>query len=133
MQKILIIHSEEGNIKEIARGIAEGARGNGHQVDLISTGERSKMVTFFPYDLILAGSPTRGFFKGKIAGDIGPFLSECKRTAGKTAIAFVTPRAFATTKALKLLMGELEKLGCIVKNFTSLKNRKEAVSFGQQL
>ncbi|ACL70558.1 hypothetical protein Hore_18090 [Halothermothrix orenii H 168] len=133
MQKILIIHSEEGNIEEIARGIAEGARKNGHQVDILSTRDRGRVVSFFPYDLILVGSPTRGIFKGKIGKDLPPYLRECKRTAGKTAMAFVTPRFFATTTALKKVMAELEKLGCFVKNFASLKNRGEAVRFGEKL
>ncbi len=133
MRKILIIHSEEGNLKGVVQGIAEGAGSNGHRVDIISTKDRNKIVTFFPYDLILTGSPTLGFFKGKIAGDIKHFLSQCKRTAGKSAIAFVTPRAFATTRALKILMAELEKLGCIVKDFANLRNKNEAISFGKKL
>ena len=133
MRRILIIHSEEGNLKEVAQGIAEGANINGHRVDILSTKDRSKLVTFFPYDLILTGSPTLGFFKGKIAGDIKHFLGQCKRTAGKSAIAFVTPRAFATTKALKLMMAELEKLGCIVKDFVNLRSKNEAINFGKKL
>jgi menaquinone-dependent protoporphyrinogen IX oxidase len=130
--KILIIHSVEGDVDEIARGLSEGARKNGHQVDIISTKE-NKNITFFPYDLVIVGSPTRGFFKGKIATDISPFLSQCKRTMGKTAIAFVSPRAFATTRALKVLMGELEKLGCFVKDFASLSNYNGGVEFGRTL
>jgi menaquinone-dependent protoporphyrinogen IX oxidase len=133
MQKILIIYSQEGKIKDIADGIAEGAKNKGNQVDLISTEERGRLVTFSPYDLVIVGSPTRGFFKGKIADDLPPFLGNCKRTTGKTTMAFVTPKAFATTRALKLVMAELEKLGCIVKNFASLKNRTEAVAFGQDI
>lgn len=133
MKKILIIHSKTGSIKDIAEGIAEGARKNGHQVEIINTDNEKSIITFFPYDQILVGSPTEGFFKGRIAADIHPFLSKCKRTIGQEASAFVTPHWFGTTKALKLLMAELEKLGCIVKDFASLKNRSEAVLFGERL
>ncbi|MFP4662059.1 MAG: flavodoxin family protein [Halanaerobiales bacterium] len=133
MKKILIIHSTEGNLPEVARGIAEGASKKGNQVDVVSTAEQGKVVTFFPYDLILVGSPAKGIIKGKIAGDIRPFLSQCKRTSGKEAVAFVTPSGFATDKALKVLMGELEKLGCFVNNFKTVKNKSQAVSFGEKL
>ncbi|NLM96743.1 MAG: flavodoxin family protein [Halanaerobiaceae bacterium] len=133
MKKVLIIYSSEGNLKEIAEGIAEGARKNAYQVDLISTREQGKVVSFFPYDVVLVGSPAYGVIKGKIAPDIPPFLSQCKRTAGKEAIAFVSPKGMATDKALKVLMAELEKLGCFVNNFTALKSRQSAVAFGEQL
>lgn len=133
MQKILIIHSNEGDLTQIAQGIAEGAGKKGHQVDVVNAKDSGRPITFFSYDLVIAGSPTRGFFRGQIAEDIRPFFQQCKRTAGKQVIAFVTPRAFATTKALKMLMGELEKLGCFVKNFISLSSKQEAIKFGEKL
>jgi len=133
LKKILIVHSKEGKLPEIAKGIAEGAANKGHQVDVVGTNEQGKVITFFPYDLVLVGSPAEGFIKGKIAGDLRPFLSQCKRTAGKEAVAFVTPSGFATNKALKVLMSELEKLGCFVNNFKTLKSKSDAVSFGERL
>ena len=133
LQKILIIYSKEGDIKDIAEGIAEGAKENGYQVELKDTEIDGRPVSFFPYDLVIAGAPTQGIFRGKIPSDLSSFLKECKRTGGQDAMAFVTPRFFATSKALKLVMGELEKLGCIVKDFRSIKNRKEAVNFGKAL
>ncbi|MFW6022034.1 MAG: flavodoxin family protein [Halanaerobiaceae bacterium] len=133
MKKILIIHSKEGKLDELAEGIAQGAGNNGNKVDIINTVNQEKVITFYPYDLIIVASPTKGFFRGKIAGDIRPFLSQCKRTAGNDAIAVVTPHGFATNKALKILMSELEKLGCFVNDFKSLKARREAVKFGKQI
>jgi len=133
MKKILVIHSTEGKLKNIAQGIAEGAGRKGNQVDLVSTADKGKVITFFPYDLVLVGSPSKGFIKGKIAEDVRPFLNQCKRTAGKEAVAFVTPSGFATDKALKVLMSELEKLGCFVNNFKTLKSKDDAVTFGERL
>lgn len=133
MKRILIIHSVEGKLKEIAEGIARGAERNGYQVDVLSTKDTGRVVTFLPYDLILVGSPAKGVVKGKIAEDIPPFLSQCKRTAGKEAIAFVTPNGLATDRALKVLMGELEKLGCFVNDFRSISNLQSAVAFGENL
>lgn len=133
MQKILIIYSKEGNIKEIAEGIAEGAREKGYKVDLQDTEYTGRPITFSPYDLVIAGAPTQGIFRGKVPSDLSSFLQECKRTGGQNAMAFVTPRFFATNKALKLVMGELEKLGCIVNDFRIIKNKNEAVDFGKAL
>lgn len=130
MQKVLIIYSTEGELKNIAEGIAKGARGKGYEVELIDTNYSGRPVSFFKYDLVIAGAPTRGIFRGKIPSDLSGFLNECKRTVGQDTMAFVTPRFFATNKALKKVMGELEKQGCIVKDFRSIKNEKEAEEFG---
>ncbi|MFW6034656.1 MAG: DNA-binding response regulator [Halothermotrichaceae bacterium] len=133
MKKILIIYSTEGELDEVVRGIEKGASANGHQIDVLSTDEKPQTLSFHPYDLVLVGSPTKGLFKGKIAGDIDPFLRDCKRTEAQDAVAFVTPRFFATTKSLKKLMGVLEKQGCFVKNFVSLKTKVDAFDFGKKL
>lgn len=133
MQKVLIIYSAKGKVDSIAEGIAAGMQKNGHQVTLKAAGETDKPISFYAYDLVIVGSPTLGFFKGKIADDLAPFLKNCKRTGGQEAVAFVSPRLFGTTKALKKVMAELEKLGCIVKNFTSLKNYNQALEFGKSI
>lgn len=133
MKKILIIHSAEGNLDKISRGIKEGAVNRGYNVDVLSTEDRGRTVNFHPYDLVVVGSPTKGVFRGSIAEDLPTYLRDCKRTQGQEAIAFVTPRFFATSKALKSLMGQLEKLGCIVNDFRSLGNYDEAVEFGKGL
>ena len=132
MKKILIIHSLEGNLDEIVGGIKQGAENAGHRVEVVNPENRKSVISFHPYDLVLAGSPTRGIFRGSIATDIIDILKDCKRTAGQRAAAFVTPSFFATTKALKKLMAQLEKQGCIVNDFSSLKNKQQAVEFGRK-
>ncbi len=130
LQKILIIYSTEGDLKNIAESIAQGAQQNGYEVELVDTNYSGRPISFFKYDLVVAGAPTQGIFRGKIPSDLSKFLKDCKRTTGQDAMAFVTPRFFATNKALKKVMGELEKLGCIVKDFRTLKNEKQAKEFG---
>ncbi|AZO93902.1 DNA-binding response regulator [Iocasia frigidifontis] len=131
--KVLVIHAQDDKITKIAKAMVEGIVNNGNQADRISTSDTGGLVNFHSYDLVLVGSPTKGFFKGKIDENIKPFLGQCKRTVGKEAVAFVTPRGFATTKALKLVMAVLESLGCIVKDFVSLSTVKEARVFGGKL
>ena len=133
MKKVLIIHSRDDNVAEIAQGIKDGAEKNGHNIDVMSTDERGKVVSFYPYDLVIAGCETLSIFRGKIPGEITNFLKECKRTAGQEAVAFVTPRFFATTKALRQLMGRLEEQGCIVNDFQNFSRYNDAVSYGESL
>lgn len=133
MARVLIIHSNSRKLKTISEGLAEGARNQGNEVDILSTEENKRSINFHSYKLVLIGSPTRGIFRGKIAKDIPPYLKKCKQTIGQIVIAFVTPRLFATTKALRKLMNQIEKQGCFVKDFTSLKNKKEAVEFGKNI
>jgi len=133
LKKVLIIHSKEGDLKDIAQGITKGLKENGHEVDILDTKDSGRPVTFFPYDLVIAGAPTKGIFRGNIPADLGKFLKDCKRTGGQEAMAFVTPRFFATNKALKKVMGQLEKLGCIVIDFRIIKNTKEAADFGKSI
>lgn len=133
MQRLLIIHTPDADLKEIAAGIKEGAEAQGIKVDLKNTKDTAQGISFYAYDLILAGSSTKGIFRAEIDDSLSNFLSEAKRTAGKDAVAYVKPHFFATNKALKKVMAALETQGCIVKNFKSIKNYSSAVEFGKNL
>ncbi|MGM0602150.1 MAG: flavodoxin family protein [Bacillota bacterium] len=133
MQRLLIIYTPDDNLKKMAEGLKTGAEEAGFQVDMVNTADDGTGVSFFPYDLIAAGSPTKGIFRGKIDSSLGEFLSKSKRTLGKEAVAFVTPGFFATRKALKNVMSLLEKEGCVVKNFFEAKDYETSVKFGENL
>ena len=133
MQRLLIIHTPDADLKGIAEGIKEGAESQGFRVDIKNTKDIGNGVSFYPYDLILAGSPTKGIFRGKIDQSLNKFLSESKRTVGKDVVAYVKPRFFATNKALKKVMSALESQGCIVKNFKAIKDQQSAVEFGKNI
>lgn len=133
MQRLLIIHTPDAELKEIATGIKEGAESQGFRVDMKNTRDIGRGVSFYQYDLIAAGSLTKGIFKAKIDKSLNKFLAEAKRTVGSNAIAYVKPRFFATNKALKKVMAALESQGCIVKNFKALKDHQSAVEFGKSI
>ena len=133
MQRLLIIHTPDADLKDIASGIKEGAEAQGVRVDMKNTKDIGTGISFYHYDLIAAGSPTKGIFKGKIDKSLNKFLSEAKRTGGAEAVAFVKPRFFATNKALKKVMAALEAQGCIVKNFKALSDHRSAVEFGKNI
>ncbi|MFW6238966.1 MAG: DNA-binding response regulator, partial [Halanaerobiales bacterium] len=75
----------------------------------------------------------KGIFRGSVPAELSETLKKCKRTVGQESVAFVTPRLFATSDALKKVMGEMEKQGCVVRNFRSLKSYSDAVEFGKGL
>jgi len=133
VQRLLIIYTPDDDLEEIAKGIKAGAKSQGFRVDMKNTKDIGTGLSFYPYDLIAAGSPTKGIFKGKIDNSLNKFLAEAKRTGGKDAIAYVKPRFFATNKALKKVMAALESQGCIVKNFKAIKDHRSAVEFGKNI
>lgn len=133
VQRLLIIHTPDPELKTIAEAIKKGAESQGLRVDLKNTKDRGTGVSFYPYDLILAGSSVSGFLKAKLDNSLASFLADAKRTTGKDAVAFVKPHFFVTNKALKKVMAALEAQGCIVKNFKALKNQDSAVKFGENI
>lgn len=133
MQRLLIIYTPDADLKDIAEGIKEGAETQGFRVDMKNTKDIGNGVSFYPYDLVAAGSPTKGIFKGEIDKSLNKFLSESKRTVGSDAVAYVKPRLFATNKALKKVMAALESQGLIVKNFKAIKDHQSAVEFGKNI
>ncbi|MGM0419945.1 MAG: DNA-binding response regulator [Bacillota bacterium] len=133
MARVLIIHSADPKTSKMAGVIKTGAEKNGYNVDLYEAGEGNDEINFYKYDLVIAGSPSKGIIKGRPADDIKKTLSRCKRTVGTEAMAYIVPSFLGNTKALRLLMEELEKLGCVVKDFASLKNTQQAGEFGRKL
>ena len=116
------------------QGIKEGAEKGGGEVDIINTDTTQNSISFYPYDLVIVGSPSRGIFRGSAASDLEPLFKKCKSTMGQKTIAFVTPRFFATGKALKDLMNKLEqKLGCVIIDFQRFKKEKDGIEFGKEL
>lgn len=133
MARVLIIHSADSKTAKMARALKTGAEKNGNKVDLYEAGEGNDEISFNKYNLVIAGSPSKGIIKGRPAEDIKKTLNRCKRTVGTEAMAYIVPSFFGNTKALRLLMEELEKLGCVVKDFASLKNIQQAEEFGRKL
>lgn len=133
MARLLIIHSADKKTEEIGNTIKNITEQKGYQVDIVAAGQGRDEISFYKYDLVIAGSPSNGIFKGRPADDIKKTLSRSKQTVGKEAMAYIVPSFFGNTKALRLLMAELEKLGCVVKDFASLKNKEAAEEFANKL
>ena len=83
--------------------------------------------------LVIMGSPTLGFFGGKIAEDLTAVSSRLTRLEGKAAAAFVTPGSLEPPKSLKAVMALLEKQGAMVQDFAALQGQADVEQFGRRL
>lgn len=133
MQKILILHSPDKKVQQLAEEIKKGAETGGHRVDLIAaSGSGGKDISFHPYDLVVVGSEKKGLIKGRPPQVMGETFSRCKRTVGQESMAFLKPSLFGNTRALRELMNEMEKQGMVVKDFATLKSTADAEEFGRE-
>lgn len=130
--KILMVYSEKWTDLAQIEALKKGLESNGHQVMIKTTRDRDEMISCFPYDLLLVGSPIVGL-KGQIAEDLPPFLKTIKRMEGQEAMAFVKRKFIGTDKALRQLMNLMEAQGCIVKDFSDFRSSQDAYKFGAQI
>lgn len=130
--KILVIYSQTWTDLAQIESLKKGLESNGHQVTIKTTADRGEMISCFPYDLLVVGSPIFGL-RGKIAEDLPPFLNTIKRMEGQVAMAFVKHKLLGTDKALRQLMNQMEAQGCIVKDFSDFKSSQDAYKFGAQI
>lgn len=130
--QVLVLYSHEGRVPELAKFLADELARDGHSVQLMQAeSSGTTPISCGRYDLVVVGSPVQGLFGGKVAGDIDLSIKRCNRLEGKTAAAFVQPGLFGTSKALRYLMGLLEKQGALVRDFASLTSESEARKFAK--
>ncbi len=132
VQKILILHSPDKKVVQVAEGIKKGAETSGHRVDMIAaSGASGRDISFHVYDLVIVGSEKKGLIKGRPPQVMGETFSRCKRTVGQESMAFLKPSLFGNTRALRELMNEMEKQGMVVRDFATLKSSEEGEEFGR--
>ncbi|NLJ24287.1 MAG: DNA-binding response regulator, partial [Firmicutes bacterium] len=69
--RALILYSKEGRLEELAKGLSGILKKGNCQVQLMEAeSDSSSPISGAPYDLVILGSPTLGFFGGKIADDL---------------------------------------------------------------
>ncbi len=129
MKRVLIIQSTDDSVQEVVKGLEAGFKNQGLQVDLEEIVQRTRPLSFHPYDLVVVASPTLGFFGGKIDDQLGEFLKHCKRTSGQKAVAVVNSKLFGTGKSAKKVMEKLEEQGCVVKDFRVFKGYKPSKQY----
>ena len=132
--RALILYSKSGGLKPLAEAVASGLSERSVHVDLKEADDRAGgPITVAPYDVICVGSPVLGLWGGQVASDVDEVIRRCTRLEGKQAAAFVKPKAFGTTKALRRLMGILERQGALVQDFAAVRGVPDAQAFGRRL
>lgn len=131
--RALIIYSSTPKMASLAKAVAEGLRAASVDVQLMEARAGSDTIVTAPYDLVLVGSPVQGFFGGRIASDVDASLKRCSRLEGKQAAVFVSGGIFGVGKAMRRLMGLLERQGAWVQDFASLNSPSDANAFGRRL
>lgn len=132
--RAIVIHDGTKRTAQLAEAIAAGLGEASIQAELrVAEEHPSGPLSVAPYDLVCVGSSIISFFGGRISEAVDATLRQCSRMEGKTVAAFVAPRLFGTTKALRRLMEALERQGAIVRDFSSPRSRGEAVAFGRRL
>ena len=132
--RAIVIHDASKRTLRLAEGIASGLAEAGITAELRQAEERpAGPLSLGSYDIVCVGSAVVSFVGGRISGEIQATLRQCTRIEGKPAAAFVAPRLFGTTKALRSLMAALEQQGAIVRDFSSPRSRGEAAAFGRRL
>jgi len=132
--RALIIYSKRGGIEPLAKAIASSLSEHAVRVDLQEADERTGgPVSAAPYDVICVGSPVLGFWRGEVAADVDATIKRFTRLEGRQAAAFVKPAIFGTGKALRRLMGILERQGAMVQDFAAIRGLAEARAFSRRL
>lgn len=131
--RALIIYSSTPKLAALAKAVAQGLREASVDVQLMEARQGSDTIVTAPYDLVLVGSPVLGFFGGRFAGDVDASVKRCSRLEGKQAAVFVSGGLFGVGKALRRLMGLLERQGAWVQDFASLSSQSDASAFGRRL
>lgn len=132
--KALILYSKSGGLQPLAQAVAASLRELSVHVDVKEAEEQGGgPIAVAAYELICVGSPVLGFWGGQVAADVDATIKRCTRMEGKQVAAFVKPKAFGTAKALRRLMGILERQGALVQDFAALRGAADARAFGRRL
>lgn len=129
---VVYYDSSKNRILEIAKGLAEGIAGNGHNVDIIDAVlESEKKVSFYEY--LIVGTEAITAFGGKIPEKLKIYLASCGMVSGKRSFAFILKKGLRTGKTLNTLMKAMEFEGMFLKYSEVLKRKEEAREIGKRL
>jgi flavodoxin len=118
--------------KTLAKGLAEGIQGEGHDVTLIDMiHEAGKIVSYFDY--LIVGTSATTFWGGKIPSKVAEFLKQAGTVSGKRCFAYVSKRGIRNGKTLQELMRTMESQGMYLTFSEILPSRDYAKEVGKRL
>jgi menaquinone-dependent protoporphyrinogen IX oxidase len=124
--------SSRDKILSLARALARGMEGQGHQVDIVD-GDHDVNAKMTVYQYVAVGAEPLSSWSSKISDRVGQFLGSAGMVAGKRSFAFVAKNFFGCSKALSRLMKSMEKEGMFLKFSSVLSSPQEAEEIGKRL
>ncbi len=121
---------EGGNLEKLAKAMAKGIEGQGHQVDVINMYESGTRLTI--YDYIVIGSEPVSFFSANVPSAVSKFLAGAGTISGKRCLAFISG-GLRKGRTLQNLMKTMEHEGMYLKLSEVIKKEDEALAIGKRL
>jgi len=132
--RVLILHSDDGKIQKSVVALQRALEQGGLKVELISPqAAAGSPVSAAPYGLVCVVTEYTGWWKPQLPAEMDNLLKKAMRLEGKKGGAFVRPGLLGSAKALRVLMGHMERQGVIVEDFGTLGGEQEAVSIAKRL
>lgn len=132
--RVAVVYFQSGynDVKKAAESLARGISASNHMVDLIN-GETDSDKMLTSYEYIVIGASPLTIFSGKISEKISTYLKNSGMLTGKRCYAFIRKKGFASSKALRNLMHEMEKEGMMLKISDVIYSSLEAEAAGKKL
>lgn len=132
--RILIMHADSPKIEKSVLALKKALEQENVRVDLVSTSTSgSTPVSTAPYSLVCVASGFKGWWKPEIPVEVDNLLKRATRLEGKRGSAFVESKLLGSSKALRVLMGHMERQGVIVEDFGTLGGEQEMISIAKRL
>ncbi|HBN95579.1 MAG TPA: hypothetical protein DDZ66_04705 [Firmicutes bacterium] len=132
--RVLILHADDGKIQKSVVALQGALEQGGVKVDLVSPEVAAgSPVSAAPYGLVCVVTGYTGWWKPQLPVEMDSLLKKVMRLEGKKGGAFVRPGILGSAKALRVLMGHMERQGVIVEDFGTIGGEQEAVSIAKRL
>jgi len=132
--RVLIMHADDPKTQKAVAVLQEALAKEQVKVDLISPASAgTSPVSTAPYGLVCVVCGYTGWWKPQIPADMDNLIKRTTRLEGKRGCALVLPGLLGTTKALRVLMGHMEKQGVIVEDFGALGGKQEILAIVKRL
>jgi hypothetical protein len=132
--RVLVMHADDAKTKQSVAVLQKALEDEGIRVDLISHASAgSSPVSTAPYGLVCIVSGYKGWWKPQIPVEMDGLIKKATRLEGRRGCAFVIPGMLGTTKALRVLMGHMERQGVIVEDFGALGGRQDILAIAKRV
>lgn len=132
--RVLILHADNPKIQKSVLVLQKELEKDNVQVDLVSPSTVGNgPLSTAPYTLVCVASSFKGWRKPQIPEEIDNLLKRATRLAGKRGGAFVESKLLGSGRALRVLMGHMERQGVMVEDFGTLGGTQEMAAIAKRL